>query len=986
MPISGVLGGTVRLRTGEVDLGRQRLVGPNGVVPLTTRETELLAYLAERAGEPVPRESLLVDVWHYRASNPTRAVDLAVKRLRGKIEPDPSDPIHILSVHGVGYRFVPVDEPAATPSSPTEPPSYVPAPPPPVATDRTTFIGRTEERFRLRELFAGGARLVTMTGPAGTGKTRLARKFAADYVRDFAGGSAYVDLVEVRSVEGICDAVSRALDLPQGTEPDPSTVGRALADRTAARVLVLLDNFEHLVDHAAATIGAWLDAAPGAVFLVTSRERLHVRGERLLELLPLPPKDALDLLLDRAQGNRTATPMEISDADRDVLRDVVAQLDGIPLAIELAASRLGTLSPSQLLKRLSSRFRLLGDPRGDRPRRHATLEAALDWSWELTTEHERDALMALSVFEGGFSLEAAEEVLDDPSQPDAPWPADIVQSLRDKSLLAMEETLDGDLRYRLLESIREYAQAKLESAEPRPGSDHATADAAVRARHAEYYLREGEDIASKLFRAGGIQRMEELHRERANLVVVARYAPEPSQRMRAVSVLFPVLQARGPLPLLESLLDTSIELGRSQADPDRRLLARLLVDRGFHHFSRDRIGPAIADFEEAMRIAPHHLDGQARAAMGLGRVRADQGRLEEAANDLREAIELYTRLGDRAGEGRARELFAEVLTQQDCIDEAALEYDRALRVLRRVGDRWTEGLLYMNLAGFLLEKRHDPVEAERHGNEALQILGEVGDHRSSVLLLLGFSIALIRMARPKEAFSRLELAQTTARRMGDRTREGQALSVRGWAMGEIGDLETGEQTLRDALLLLAETGDRIQEAVTLRRLAAIHQDQGRFDEAEAELSEAMQELSQRGARIERAVTQLQLGMLRVEQGRHEEARKVLADAIVEARAVLPWAERQAAAVLACSHAETGEHDVAMQWLDKLRAGVVDPRESELVTPVATLVQLVRPGDVSRTTVQRATALTEEVGQGFAERRLAVRLLDRVLSRDATAHG
>jgi tetratricopeptide (TPR) repeat protein len=437
--------------------------------------------------------------------------------------------------------------------------------------------------------------------------------------------------------------------------------------------------------------------------------------------------------------------------------------------------------------------------------------------------------------------------------------------------------------------------------------------------------------------------------------------------------LYPVLLARGPLALLEELLASAIEGGRTDPTIERRLLGRLLVDRGFHLYGRGRLGEAEADFSEAARVAPQNLDVYGRAHMGLGRTLCDLGRLEEAARSLRESIELFSRLGDRSGEGRARSIFAEVLTQQECVDEAAAEYDRALRVLRRVGDRWTEGILFANMAAFLLERRHDADAAERHASEALEILSELGDHRMAILLLHGFAIALVRMARPEEALDRIDQAVHMARQMGDRARMGEAMSIRGWAQFELGRLDEAEAAFDEALPALREVGDRQQGAVALRRYAALLIERGRCVEAEHALVEALNDLAASGAKIERAVTRLQLGQLRLDQDDVDDALRQLDATHAEVEDRWPWLEQQAAMLRGVALARGGRLDEARAVLESLKGAALDPREAALFGPAETAVALLA-GEAGA--ADRARALLP--GHGFAERRLVLRVLQRTL--------
>jgi predicted ATPase/DNA-binding SARP family transcriptional activator len=361
------------------------------------------------------------------------------------------------------------------------PPEPLLPPPAPAAGRRpgnlrarlTSFVGREAELDAIRADLAA-ARLVTLTGPGGSGKTRLAQEAA-----DRAAGAGHPDgvwLAELAPLDdpaAIAHAVLNALGRrdtvvltsPQSAGEDP--LARLLEHCASRRLLLVLDNCEHLIGAAAALTAELLAACPGVTVLATSREPLGVPGEIARPVEPLPPPTAYRLFEERAAAVRGG-----AELDEEAVREICRRLDGLPLAIELAAARLRALSPRQIADRLDDRFRLLtGGSRTLLPRQQ-TLRAVVDWSWDLLDGPERAALRALSVFAGGCSLPAAEAVCG----PDA---LDTVGQLVDKSLVVAEHGRPGGTRYRLLETIHEYAAERLAA--------HPGEAAAAGARHTAYY-------------------------------------------------------------------------------------------------------------------------------------------------------------------------------------------------------------------------------------------------------------------------------------------------------------------------------------------------------------------------------------------------------------------------------------------------------------------------------------------------------------------
>jgi len=469
--------------------------------------------------------------------------------------------------------------------------------------------------------------MVSLVGTGGVGKTRLARRFAWSALERFPGGAWFCDLSEASGPEGIFFAVARALDVPLSPRLDPAEqLGHAIAGR--GRCLVILDNFEHLARHAEATLGRWRQRAEEASFLVTSRAPLALTGERRLALepLPLPPPDALpDSVLESAaaalfvaRARRAAPGFALTeDNARDISR-LVEQLDGLPLAIELAAARARLLSPGKMLERMRQRFRLLA--RAGRSGRHATLRATIEWSWSLLNPPEREALARCSAFEGGFTLEAARAVLQAEADPEH-----LVRSLTEKCLLRawQPSARSGAPRFGMYRSLRSFAEEQLQERASRP---------ACLRRHAVFYAGFGAPGALQaLYRAGGIERGQAMAAELDNLVAACRRAirwrdaPLATATARAAAE---ALDQQGPARAGIALLSEALE-GTDPGDEDR---LNLLID--------------------------------------LGGVSQQLGREAQVERCLREALALAEALGARRRRGRTLSLLGMLYAKQGEVERA----------------------------------------------------------------------------------------------------------------------------------------------------------------------------------------------------------------------------------------------------------------------------------------------------------------------------
>ena len=357
----------------------------------------------------------------------------------------------------------------------------------------SSFVGREREVADLAALVRE-VRIVTLTGVGGVGKTRLACQATAEVLPEFRNGAWLVELARVRDPNVVVDAVASVL----GVTPRP---GVDLVDTLAAylrpkELLLVLDNCEHLLGPIVDLVRTLEATCPSLVVLSTSREGLGITGERIVTVpsLAIPHSgdrdavlnsDAARLFVERAVAVKS--DFAVTDANAGAVAEVVRRLDGIPLALELAAARIPVLSPAQLAQRLDQRFRVLGGGERGAIERHATLRAAIDWSYDLLSPDEQRVLARLSVFAGGCSLEAAEAVCSGAGI-DEVEVLDLLSALVARSLVVAEDDASGERRYRLLETIRQYAEERVDDAER----------AELRDRHADFYVEFTETAAEGL--------------------------------------------------------------------------------------------------------------------------------------------------------------------------------------------------------------------------------------------------------------------------------------------------------------------------------------------------------------------------------------------------------------------------------------------------------------------------------------------------------
>ena len=701
----------------------------------------------------------------------------------------------------------------------------------------TPFVGREVQLAEVRRKLTGlegedGVRLLTLAGPGGTGKTRLSLQVAADLLDDFEDGVFFVELAPISDPALVVPTIAQTLDVRQAEE---QPLLESLQDYLRNKhILLLLDNFEQVTE-SAPVVSDLLSAAPRLRVLVTSRALLRLQGERVYSVPPLalpgpeewPPVErmaqveAIQLFVHRARAVRA--DFALTEENGAAVAEICQRLDGLPLAIELAAARVRLLSPQKMLTQLGNRFRLLTGGARDVPARHRTLRGAIDWSYDLLDAGERTLFRRLAVFCCTCTLEMAEVVCDGTGDPSTSsgQAVDVLNGLGalvDQSLLRLSDA-SGEPRFGMLETIRQYAGERLE------GSDEAED---IRRQHANFFVALAEDAEPKLEGAEQLAWLNRLETEHGNLWAtldwtLGRDGADVELGLRLAVALARFWGIRGYWTEARRWMERVVEKSAIASVPVR---ARVLWAAGLW---QDNAGQATTFYRESLTLCRQLEDkrGIAYALLGLGRVADD---FEQGAALLEQSLAIFRELDNKPRISGTLASLGGDAWQQGNYERAAALFEQSLVLAREIGDKAAIAAGLRALGNVTLELR-DYERAAALYDESLALVRELGDKAG----IAGLLNSLGEMARLQDDYDRAGAVYREGlalrRELGNRFGMAMMLHNLGYVALHQGDGQQASAFFEESLALYRELNIRKGIAECMAGLAGVARARGQVERA-----------------------------------------------------------------------------------------------------------------------------------------------------------
>ncbi|HEY2407165.1 MAG TPA: tetratricopeptide repeat protein [Polyangiaceae bacterium] len=784
---------------------------------------------------------------------------------------------------------------------------------------------------------------MTLLGPPGMGKTRLALRYGeSEAARRHAGGVWFVDLSAARTLEDLCVIVSAQIGVGFAQAGDMVIrIAHALTAR--GDLLLILDNFEQLVADGANAVATWLALAPKAHVLVTSRELLRVLGEMPYELgpMPLPRLDGFEVSAALATCSMkllfARSPTLIpSEENARVLAEILTALEGIPLAIELCAARLGTLGPTAVLSRMPDRLNLLSRGARDVDARQRTLRGAIDWSWDLLNDSEQLALGSCSVFVQGFDVSALEyvcaEVLSGTTM-------DLLQSLREKSLMrALGEGANaGEARFGLYDSIRVYAAEKVQ---------RATLAHRLSLRHARYFAEHGYAEVLNLHLQHGNESLRWLTLESENIrqayAALGTFAEHARWRVQLVLAAEPVLGVRGPFDRFRQMLDEVIarDLG---ANLEPALVSRVYRARARILRQRGAMDESVLDLEQALACASVAADASLSAELLVdrGEIEQERGQFARAGDRYHDALAVLGEMPDNHARARANAGLGLLCQSQGRLSEALELFSLALDQALRSGDRRIVAGLCKDIGSLRLQQGR-LVEAHEHYARAADLLAELDDPILAGIVEGNLAILAQEQGRFQDALGHFQNAERKLSRSGARLLEAHVRGYKGALHHELAELDRASSEYSAALAVLREVGDRRLEGLFLAALGGAAAARGRTLAAREAFASSEKLLSEVGDPGLLEALELHRGVLSIALSEEARAREDSALSNRERGHAVALARQTRERLEAGKLAHSDDARFALRLLERAlqaQAWVFDPTRGELRAPSGELIDL-----------------------------------------------